>query len=120
MKRYLNILKTKLCKFNTNAIKLLEFKTCIFISTQIHGSLKKKTFEAAGVTLPRVTNQPVAQPSPLQNKSPSPQQTVVVVQQQPQMINKSTAEVTLNMLNAENEVDVEGLHFEGANEVVSS
>jgi hypothetical protein len=36
------------------------------------------------------------------------------------MINKSTAEVTLNMLNAENEVDVEGLHFEGANEVVSS
>jgi hypothetical protein len=105
---------------NTNTIKLLKFKTCIFISTQIHGSLKKKTFEAAGVTLPRVTNQPVAQPSPLQNKSPSPQQAVVVVQQQPQMINKSTAEVTLNMLNAENEVDVEGLHFEGANEVVSS
>jgi hypothetical protein len=35
--------------------------------------------------------------------------------------NKSTAEVTLNMLNAsENEVDVEGLNFEGANEVVTS
>lgn len=34
---------------------------------------------------------------------------------------KSTAEVTLNMLNAsETEVDVEGFNFEGANEVVSA
>ena len=36
-------------------------------------------------------------------------------------ITKPTAEVTLNMLNAESEVDVEGdLNFEGANEVVAS
>ncbi|EFX70444.1 hypothetical protein DAPPUDRAFT_231621 [Daphnia pulex] len=90
--------------------------------TQIHGSLKKKTFEAAGIPLSKVISQPVIQPSPLQNINSSPQQAVVVVQQQPQMINnKSTAEVTLNMLNAsENEVDVEGLNFEGANEVVTS
>jgi hypothetical protein len=90
--------------------------------TQIHGSLKKKTFEAAGIPLSKVISQPVVQPSPLQNINSSPQQAVVVVQQQPQMINnKSTAEVTLNMLNAsENEVDVEGLNFEGANEVVTS
>ena len=42
--------------------------------------------------------------------------------QQPTLMNtKSTAEVTLNMLNAsESEVDVEGLNFEGANEVVTS
>jgi hypothetical protein len=72
--------------------------------------------------LSKVISQPVVQPSPLQNINSSPQQAVVVVQQQPQMINnKSTAEVTLNMLNAsENEVDVEGLNFEGANEVVTS
>ena len=84
--------------------------------------MKKKTFEAAGIPLSRVTSQPVVQPSSLQSINSSPQQAVVVVQQQPQMINnKSTAEVTLNMLNAsENEVDVEGLNFEGANEVVTS
>lgn len=54
-----------------------------------------------------------------------PQQPVVVVQQPTLMahheITKPTAEVTLNMLNAESEVDVEGdLNFEGANEVVTS
>ena len=58
----------------------------------------------------------------LQNIGTSPtQQTVVVVQQPPMITSKSTAEVTLNMLNAsETEVDVEGLNFEGANEVVTS
>nr|CAG4651523.1 EOG090X0LYT [Simocephalus serrulatus] len=89
--------------------------------TQIHGSLKKKTFEAAGVSLPR-TNQANSQSNLLPNLAGSPtQQTVVVVQQPPMITSKSTAEVTLNMLNAsENEVDVEGLNFEGANEVVNS
>lgn len=49
------------------------------------------------------------------------QQTVVVVPQPPMLTSKSTAEVTLNMLNApENEVDVESLNFEGANEVVTA
>lgn len=53
--------------------------------------------------------------------SNSSQQTVVVVQQPPMITSKSTAEVTLNMLNAsENEVDVEGFNFEGANEVVNT
>lgn len=88
--------------------------------TQIHGSLKKKTFEAAGVSLPR-TNQTTTQSNLLPNMTGSPTQTVVVVQQPPMITSKSTAEVTLNMLNAsENEVDVEGLNFEGANEVVDS
>nr|CAG4637541.1 EOG090X0LYT [Ceriodaphnia reticulata] len=89
--------------------------------TQIHGSLKKKTFEAAGVQLSaRTQNQPSL--SNLSTVVASPAQQTVVVVQQPQMISsKSTAEVTLNMLNAtETEVDVEGLNFEGANEVVPS
>ena len=77
-------------------------------SSQIHTGLKKKTFEAAGI--------PVTHSGPVQ-----PQPTVLVVQQ-PTLINtKSTAEVTLNMLNApESEVDVEGLNFDSANEVVAS
>ncbi|XP_057367077.1 chromatin complexes subunit BAP18-like [Daphnia carinata] len=88
--------------------------------TQIHGSLKKKCFETAGVSLPRVLNQTTTQTNSHQNIASSPQQTVVVVQQPQMMNNKPTAEVTLNMLNAsENEVDVEGLNFEGANEVVT-
>ena len=94
-----------------------------YLRTQIHGSLKKKTFEAAGVPLSaRTTNQSNAQSNVLQNIGTSPtQQTVVVVQQPPMITSKSTAEVTLNMLNAsETEVDVEGLNFEGANEVVTS
>lgn len=83
--------------------------------------MKKKTFEAAGVSLPR-SNQANSQANILPNLAGSPtQQTVVVVQQPPMITSKSTAEVTLNMLNAsENEVDVEGLNFEGANEVVNS
>ena len=42
--------------------------------------------------------------------------------QQPTLMNsKSTAEVTLNMLNAsESEVDVEGLNFDASHEVVTS
>nr|CAG4638885.1 EOG090X0LYT [Cyclestheria hislopi] len=88
--------------------------------TQIHGSLKKKTFEAANIQLPRSGISTVAQQQILQTTS-QPQQTVLVVQQPTLMTNKSTAEVTLNMLNAsESEVDVEGLNFEGANEVVTS
>ncbi len=120
MKRSLNILRTRLCKLIAKTT-CLKFKI-VFVSirTQIHGSLKKKTFEAAGIPLSKVISQPVVQPSPLQNINSSPQQAVVVVQQQPQMINNKS-EVTLNMLNAsENEVDVEGLNFEGANEVVTS
>ncbi len=81
------------------------------LRTQIHGSLKKKTFEGAGVPLSRPATQTAAQS----------QQTVVVVQQPTLMNSKSTAEVTLNMLNAtESEVDVEALNFEGANEVVAT
>nr|CAG4642237.1 EOG090X0LYT [Eurycercus lamellatus] len=90
--------------------------------TQIHAGLKKKTFEAAGVSLPnqRSTVPVSPQQTLLQNVNQS-QQTVVVVQQPTLMTTKSTAEVTLNMLNAsESEVDVEGLNFEGANEVVTS
>nr|CAG4642963.1 EOG090X0LYT [Evadne anonyx] len=86
--------------------------------TQIHASLKKKTFEAAGVPLPRA--QTVAQPPAIQSPT-QPQQTVLVVQQPTLMNSKSTSEVTLNMLNAsESEVDVEGLNFDTTHEVVTS
>nr|CAG4649033.1 EOG090X0LYT [Polyphemus pediculus] len=88
--------------------------------TQIHSSLKKKTFEAAGVPISRGTVQNVSQ-QPIMTSPTQPQQTVLVVQQPTLMNSKSTAEVTLNMLNAsESEVDVEGLNFDGANEVVTS
>ena len=81
---------------------------------QIHGGLKKKAFDAAGVPVPRPT---VSSTSP--KAGSPPQQTVVV---QPTLSgNKSTAEVTLNMLNAsETEVDVEGLNFESSTDVVST
>lgn len=47
-------------------------------------------------------------------------QTVLVMPQPPPIMGKSTAEVTLNMLNtSESEVDVEALNFEGANEIVT-
>jgi hypothetical protein len=82
---------------------------------QIHGGLKKKTFDAAGVPVPR--------PNAVSPKAGSPPQQTVVVQ--PTLSsNKSTAEVTLNMLNAsETEVDVEGvegLNFESSTDVVST
>nr|CAG4641394.1 EOG090X0LYT [Eulimnadia texana] len=86
--------------------------------SQIHTSLKKKAFESAGIPVPRSSPMPVATQSHVVS---APQQTVLVVQQPPLLSSKSSAEVTLNMLNAsESEVDVEGLTFEGANEVVSS
>lgn len=63
----------------------------------------------------QTASQPPAIQSPTQ-----PQQTVLVVQQPTLMNSKSTAEVTLNMLNAsESEVDVEGLNFEASHEVVT-
>nr|CAG4645977.1 EOG090X0LYT [Lynceus sp. MCZ IZ 141354] len=103
--------------------------------TQIHTSLKKKVYDAAGLPSPRSS---VAQSQNLssslsqmvqghssqilsQQVNQSPQQTVLVVQQPALMAGKPGAEVTLNMLNAsESEVDVEGLAFEGANVNVSS
>lgn len=78
--------------------------------TQIHGGLRKKTYEASGIPLPH---------SEPQQTSGQQQQTVLVVQQPSVMTGNPAADVTLNMLNAsESEVDVEGLNFEGANEVV--
>lgn len=92
--------------------------------SQIHSGLKKKSFDAVGATLPQRTN---TQASPQQNTSTvltsvsQPQQTVVVLPQPTLMTSKPTADFTLNMLNAsESEVDVEGLNFEGANEVVNT
>ena len=80
--------------------------------------MKKKTFEAAGIAMPRTSIQTI--PHSPTTQSPS-QQTVLVVQQPTLMNSKSTAEVTLNMLNAsESEVDVEGLNFDGTHEVVTS
>lgn len=85
-------------------------------SNQIHGSIKKKSYEVAGISF----NSPKAAGSSLSSASSNLHQTVVVVPQPPPIVGKSTAEVTLNMLNtSETEVDVEALNFEGASEVVS-
>lgn len=79
-----------------------------FFRSQIRASLKKTSFEDAGMTVRGMT---------VQSLSHQPQQG---------MLTKSSQEVTLNMLNAtENEVDVEGLHdvkveFDGAMEEVTS
>ena len=77
--------------------------------------LKKKTFDAAGVPIPQ--RQTLQSP---QTTSPPQHQTVLVVQQPTLTNSKSTAEVTLNMLNASesDSVDVEGLNFEAPNDVV--
>lgn len=77
--------------------------------------LKKKTFDAAGVPIPQ--RQTLQSP---QTASPPQHQTVLVVQQPTLTNSKSTAEVTLNMLNASesDSVDVEGLNFEAPNDVV--
>nr|CAG4646747.1 EOG090X0LYT [Macrothrix elegans] len=118
----IEMLRSSIKKFAEDLEKLSEHikdKTL----TQIHGSIKKKTFEAAGIPMPRTTNQQPAHQQPVLPVSANAtqnQQTVVVVQQPTLMNPKPTAEVTLNMLNAsESEVDVEGM-FEGANEVVTS
>nr|CAG4649877.1 EOG090X0LYT [Scapholeberis mucronata] len=115
----IEMLRSSIKKFGEDLDKLTEHikeKTV----TQIHSGLKKKTFESAGI----VVTKPVtsSQNNIMQTLSSNPsQQTVVVVQQPPMITSKSTAEVTLNMLNAsENEVDVEGFNFEGANEVVNN
>ncbi|RZF43568.1 hypothetical protein LSTR_LSTR008081 [Laodelphax striatellus] len=78
--------------------------------SQIRATLKKKSFEDAGI--------PVRPMAAVQSGQP-PQQGMIT--------GKSTAEVTLNMLNAsESEVDVEGLtedvklDFDGATEEVTS
>nr|XP_018900734.1 PREDICTED: chromatin complexes subunit BAP18 [Bemisia tabaci] len=78
--------------------------------SQIRSTLKKKTFEDAGI--------------PVRSMS---QQSIVAQQQQQQSMIGKSAEVTLNMLNApESEVDVEGMHedvnvnYDGANEEVHS
>ncbi len=123
MKKFQSTLKTKLCKLNNFRTDWTILFNITIFRTQIHGSLKKKTFEAAGVPLSaRTSSLSNSQANALQSVGTSPNQQTVVVVQQPQMItSKSTAEVTLNMLNAsETEVDVEGLNFEGANEVVTS
>ncbi|XP_044582686.1 chromatin complexes subunit BAP18 isoform X3 [Cotesia glomerata] len=86
--------------------------------SQIKTGLKKKVFEEAGV--------------PIANRQPAQQN--IQVKKQPsattnQGLMNTSAEVTLNMLNAtESEVDVEGLpeecqvklEFEGATEEVAS
>merc|ERR1712071_318892 len=111
---------SQLKKKNDEALIHFFFHVIKHFRTQIHSSLKKKTFEAAGVPLPRPNVQTIAQPPAISSPS-QPQQTVLVVQQPTLMNTKSTAEVTLNMLNAsESEVDVEGLNFDASHEVVTS
>lgn len=81
--------------------------------------MKKKSFDAAGAPLPR--NSVPNHSNLISNVGSPSQQTVVVVQQPPMISSKSTAEVTLNMLNAsENEVDVEGLNFDSTNDVINA
>ncbi|CAH0388548.1 unnamed protein product [Bemisia tabaci] len=83
--------------------------------SQIRSTLKKKTFEDAGIPVRSMSQQSIVAQQQQQQQ-----------QQQQSMIGKS-AEVTLNMLNApESEVDVEGMHedvnvnYDGANEEVHS
>ncbi|XP_022198354.2 chromatin complexes subunit BAP18 [Nilaparvata lugens] len=86
--------------------------------SQIRATLKKKSFEDAGLAVRPLA----AAVPPLQQQQQQHQQ-----QQGGMITGKSAAEVTLNMLNAsESEVDVEGLSedvkldFDGATEEVTS
>ena len=93
------------------------FSFRLFYRSQIRTTLKKKTFEHAGLSVRQVTQ-----------VQPAHQQAQSSTQQPPQpMMVKPPNEVTLNMLNApETEVDVEGLQedvkleFDGATEEVTS
>ncbi|CAH1986234.1 unnamed protein product [Acanthoscelides obtectus] len=95
--------------------------------SQIRTALKKKAFEDAGLPIRQIST--VAQPQQ-QTQTAQQQQQQQQAQQQQQQVQQQLikSEVTLNMLNAaaESEVDVEGLHeevkleFDGANEEVTT
>nr|CAI5838305.1 unnamed protein product [Callosobruchus analis] len=93
--------------------------------SQIRTALKKKAFEDAGLPIRQIAT--VAQPQQTQTAQQQQQQQQSQQQQQAQQ-QMIKSEVTLNMLNAaaESEVDVEGLHeevkleFDGANEEVTT
>nr|CAH7757694.1 unnamed protein product [Callosobruchus chinensis] len=94
--------------------------------SQIRTALKKKAFEDAGLPIRQITT--VAQPQQTQTAQQQQQSQQQQQQQQQAQQQMIKSEVTLNMLNAaaESEVDVEGLHeevkleFDGANEEVTT